>query len=62
MVIPLKESNKGNWTLTYGFAIDIGGGTTESFVRLNSILDEYITIQFRREECIYEIFGKVMRN
>ena len=62
MVISLEESKKENWKLTCGFALDIGGGTTESVVELNSILDDYITIPFRREECIYEMFGKVMRN
>jgi hypothetical protein len=58
----LKESNIELFNLTHGFALDIGGGITESVVELNSILDEYITIPFRREECIYEMFGKAMRN
>ena len=58
----MKESNIELFNLTHGFALDIGGGITESYVELHSILDEYMTFPFRREECIYEMFGKVIRN
>jgi len=62
MVISLKESNKEHWNLTYRFALDIGAGKAESVFDFNSILFADILFPFRIEECIYEIFGKGMRN